>query len=620
MAKAGRAEEAHSQGPLMKRWLPVLLFLLAFVAPGAWMITRLPPVSIAKALTLATVGAWFVAAALGVLGSGRIHRRLMWSLGLVGASIGVSYVLAGALPEVALYDLYGDMSLLQWLAFPAVFVLAASSGLTATSVRRGLSAVVFTAAPLALVMSLEWATTGNSTVFGSTAYAVPALACTIPLSFGLATGARGVTRSALYSAGVVIIVALGAFSGSTMGTLAAVFGALLSAAVVLPRMSDGALGRWGSRAALGVAALMVAGLLVAQVPAVSGRWINAESLSGFDRNVITRLYLWEGAQQMVGERPVFGFGPSGYRLRAAEYTPVAIHKYGPGAQGDIGPTAYSPQSPHSAVWEIATRLGIVGLLAFFALLAAWSVSVRERLQAADDQAALRTALAASLASTLFALMVNPAIFAIGLLAPVVAGTALSPLGSRADETPRAPWVRRSLLGIGVAVLVLAVWLGVGEYRAASIATDDAAAALAGHESVLTVLLGYPPSVRGALEVRLLTAADDAQAAEAHRAVDEAPMHISAFAPNLVSLAAYSLAQADRTGRRDVSWEKAVLERAGAVLPDIPSLAGERLHLALVEDDRAAIAAASVDAERWGRAYALTDGYLRRAAEVLSTTE
>ncbi len=609
------------------RYVVPLLIVAAFVAPGAWMISRLPPIPVAASLVLATASLWLLALTTKLIDFERPRYGIAPALAAVGVSVGASYVLGGSHAEALVYDLYGDMPLILWLTFPLVFLVGAGLRTSLADVRRGLGWMVGVGALLASVMAFQLTTTGNVSVFGSTAYTVPALACVIPVGFGLAaTEARPRPRVALYAGAAIITAALGAASGSMMGTLAAVFAALVSVAVTpFARRGTGAT-RWMRWSAVAVAAVLFAGLIAAQVPAVSGRWASPDRFSAFDKNVITRAYLWEGAQAMLADRPLTGFGPSGYRLHAAEFLDPGIHVHGPGAQGDIDPVAYSPQSPHSVVWDIATRLGMLGVLAFLALGVAWAMAIR-RLAEEDppELAVLRATLAAAFISALFALLVNPPIFAIGLSAPVLAGLAVAPLrthGHASDVAPRrqshATILRATAGLLGGLILVTSVWLAVGGMAERGIAQGEALTEMAGHESVLDILPGYPPSVRRTLELALLIAPDDAAVAKAQAAVDDAPAHVTAFAPNIPSLVAHSLAQADRTGRTDVSWERTMLDRADAVLPDIPSLAAERLHLELIEGDRSAVAAVLPEARSWSAAYALAPGYIERAEAYLGS--
>ena len=171
----------------------------------------------------------------------------------------------------------------------------------------------------ALVLAYQQMTTGSNYVFGSSAYSVTALVALIPLAVWLASSRRGVARVAWYACAGVIAFSLGVVSGSSMGALAVGFAALVSVAVhpaVLGSPKRGL--RILQIGALSLAGLMVAGLVFVQVPALSGRWINAD-VFGSQRNLVSRVYLWEGAQQMLSARPALGFGPSGYRVWAVDY-------------------------------------------------------------------------------------------------------------------------------------------------------------------------------------------------------------------------------------------------------------------------------------------------------------
>ncbi len=98
-------------------------------------------------------------------------------------------------------------------------------------------------------------------------------------------------------------------------------------------------------------------------------------------------------------------------------------------------------------------------------------------------------------------------------------------------------------------------------------------------------------------------------------MDNAPSFIRDYAPNLSNFAAYSLAQAQRTGRKDLSWEQKLLTAAAAKMPPIPSTVAEQLHLAVLSGDVAAVERALPDAEKWGGPYPYTAGYIEAAQQL-----
>ncbi|MBU4555967.1 MAG: O-antigen ligase family protein [Actinobacteria bacterium] len=597
--------------------MPILLALV-FLSPGAWLVTRLPPAPIAKALELITPGLWLIALALGLVALRRPHKRLLWGLAALGASVAASYFAGGSHVAVLLYDLYADMPLVQWLMFPLVFALAAGIATDAESVERAMSLVLGLAATIAAIMAFQYLTTSGSGVFGSTAYSVTALVPFVPIGAVLASRAHGVGRLARYSSAGIIALSLAFFSGSLMGALGAGFAALLALAVHPSLCALGQRRERGVRLGLSLTAtLAVLAILVAQVPALSGSFVGSNGLAASDRNVLTRVYLWQGAQAMLQDRPILGFGPSGYRTHAVEYLDPEALQFGADRAGNIDPSVYSPQSPHSVLWEIATRLGLLGIAAFCALLVAWLAVIRERLRVPDDSRPLRLALAAGFASALFVLLVNPVVFPIGLFAAASAGLAVGiwdPSG--APRAVNGSRVRLALALSGIVIVTLGIWLGVGEWRGYVAPSDDSYAAAASYEHALAIVPGHPVIERHLMEVRLLTAADEFELQAAQRAVDQAPAHLSEFAPNLVGLATYSLAQAQRTGRTDLSWEQTQLDRAAQTLPPIPSLVCEQLHLAVLSGEPQAVRAALPAAQEWGTPYPYFETYIESATALL----
>lgn len=599
-------------------WVPGVLAFLAFVAPGAWMVTTLPPAPIARAFSLLTVALWVIAFGLGMAQWARPERRVVLALAGLAAAILASYVLGGSLFQVAFYDLYGNMPLVQWLSLPLVFLLAAGLVSDRERLEDALVVLVLFGAVLAGVEAFQQITTDTPRVFGSTGYSKAALAPLVPLGAAIAASRSGTRRVVLYGAAALIALDVGLFAGSTMGSLVAVFALLVAVAVhPVSRAARGIAWRAVRGVAVASAVAMVAVTLFAQIPALSGRWVNPESLQWAGTSVVSRLQMWQGAQAMVGERPVFGFGPGGYRMAAAEYLPAEALQYGPDRQGNIDPTVYSPQSPHSILWEAATRLGLAGVVALVVLLAAWVAAVVGRLRSDVPGASLRLGLAAGFATAAFAVAVDPVIFATGLLAPVLAGLAIAPssdssaLSSRVSRGPSA-----LIAAGGVVIALVALWLGVGEWRLMTTWSEDPTQLKASVQSTLKAIPRHPQAERQLWELELLLADSDERSASVQAGVDAAPSYISGFAPNLVSLAAYSLSQAERTGRSDLSWEDRVLTEAATRLPPIPSLVAERLHLAVLTGDSAKIRTALAEAERWGGPYPFTEAYIGRAREVL----
>jgi len=302
--------------------LPALL-LGVLLSPGAWLIVNLPPVPVSQAFHLATAGAALLASATGTLMLASLDRRLLAGLaGILGVVV-TSWVAAGDMFAAVFYDLYASMPLVQWMAFPLVFILAAKVAFTRRSIEDALVVVVGFGVVLSLVLVFQQVTTATIRVFGSTGYSTAALMPLVPIAAIIAASRKDWSRPALYAAAVTICLALGVFSGSVMASLAAVFAVAVTVAVH-PALGSfkGMLARIVKSAALFVGAAMFLGLMVIQVPAVSSAVVDMESIVGTDGNMLSRVQMWGGAQGMLEDRPLLGFGPSGYRMYAAEYYPL----------------------------------------------------------------------------------------------------------------------------------------------------------------------------------------------------------------------------------------------------------------------------------------------------------
>jgi hypothetical protein len=101
-----------------------------------------------------------------------------------------------------------------------------------------------------------------------------------------------------------------------------------------------------------------------------------------------------------------------------------------------------------------------------------------------------------------------------------------------------------------------------------------------------------------------------------RAVD-ADTLVSGYAPPLAEFVRQSLAQAQATGRKDLTWEAAALRRAAAMAPGIPDVAAQQLNLALVSGDKQAIAAALKAAQGVAEPYPDFAAYAAAARQALS---
>ncbi len=612
------AKAPSNSGPRLDPRLVTLLVLAAFLSPGAWLVVTLPAQPAAQALHLVTAGVW-IAAAAWLAPRLRLPRRSVLA-GIAGLLAVAAFSLASNVFPVqqALFDLYGEMPGVLWLAYPAVFLVAACFPL-GEHTREAMRWTVYAGAALIAVMVVWRWTQGFVTTFGSPAYSVPALAPLIFVSLGLARTSERPLAYDLLALGMALGLAYAAAGLSAIFMLG--MGLLLTCVagpqlLPVPTSWHRAL-RVSAAAVLALACVVI---VLVQVPALGSWLIDAEKGAGAEQTVATRLYLWEGAQRMVAERPVLGFGPAGYRFFAVDRYDPGVFAYIAGAGSD--PTAFSAPSPHSLLWEALTRLGLLGMAALVALLVIWTRRVAELVAPAPHSPAntVRLGLAVGFAAYLFSLMVTPVHFASGLLGVVVGGFAIAaPAHSSAGERElgASGALRWVALVLAVALGGYGVWRGFGLDAGQIAGQGSLADDVARVERAARIIPGEPLNERRRIDLALIGAATSDELAAARASVDAAPGYITGFAPNLVQFAAFGMGQGESLGETDFSWERGLLERAEEAVPDLPSLAAEQLHLAIVTGDTASLPERIARARALGATYPATEAYITRAEEMLA---
>lgn len=590
---------------------------LAFLSPGAWLITTLPPQPIAQFLHLATAALWLALGALAAEGAGLPKPLAGGLLAVLGVSA-LSLVLGVAPWQQLVYDIYGEMPAVLWLAYPAVFVVAASRAF-GPALRTALVPTVAIATALVVVMVVWRWNFGLVTTFGSPAYSIPAFAPVVFLALALARTSPA--RRLAYSA-AALVIALGlAYAG---GGLSALFmlgmGVVVTLAFAPQLLGVGPRFLRAARIAGGVLlALACVGILLVQVPLIGSSIIGVADAGGAEQTVATRLYLWDAAQRMTADRPLVGFGPAGYRFSAVNYYNPGVFAFIAGAGSD--PIAYSAPSPHSLLWEILTRLGVLGLLAFVGLLAAWVMALRAHKGEPAELHDLRMGLAIGFVTYLFSLLVTPVHFASGLLGAAAGGLAVAGVlpsaGTDAERSESRPALRTpALVAAAVILCAFGAWKMVGLTTGTVGGQGDFADDAARVRAAARVIPGEPLNERRVLEVQMWSTATPEELATARAAVDGAPVYISGFAPNLVQFASIGMSRAEQSGIGDLGWERSLLARAAQVTPDLPSLVAEQLRLAVLTQDMDALPTLAERAMRLGATYPPTQDYLSRAQALL----
>lgn len=601
-----------------------VLVLAAFIAPGAWMVKGLPPVAWSQFLQIATVAVWLVAAGLGVIALRRPHRSVVLAAIVFGV-IALVATLANPYPFAAFfYDIYGEMPALQWFVLLGMFLVGASVP-TDARVVRGLQAVVIASVALS-VFAIWWSTLpiigGDSVVFGSSAYSVPALAPVMVVAIALARLDRK-HRFIWWGSAAIIVFTVGVSLGSMMGSLAVVFAvaAMLAFEPTLLGVPV-RLERTASIVGVTAAAIAVAAIMFASSPAVSGGLLPESEAQRWPGSVATRIHLYNGAERMVAERPLLGYGAGGYRLRAVEFLDKDV--FPSIATLGADPISYSPPSPHSLLWEVLTRSGGLGLLAFFTLVILGYITFRERAAQEGDErhARFRNALAAAAAVYLFTLLTTPTHFASGLLGPLMCGLAIAPaprgVESAEEAVSRGALLRAVLVLLGVALAGIGLWLGIGK-SSGTLGSPDLATLIDRADAAAAITPGDPLNERHRLELALIAAKTPEEIRAVQERIDHAPGYIVDYLPNHALWSYIGLSEIDRGNGMTPEWERANLELAARTIPDVPSVVAESMHLALVENDVAAIRSLVAPVRELVEVYPESAAYLERAEAVLAET-
>jgi hypothetical protein len=615
MAKPSLSKPAQS--PSFSIAVPVF-YVLLFLAPGAFLVTKLPKVPLAQLsfVTVACIGVFLLIS--GLVPTQIPQKQTLLIVALLTVPALISWLANAYSFQEFFYDVYGEMPLVLWLAFPLTFLLSAATRLGKWT-KPAVKLVVIVGALLLSISAFQrfWLPWIN--VFGSVAYSISAF---IPLPFFMLWFARVETKQRLWwriGAGISVL-AIAYISYGLLGIFS-VSAALCIAAAVCP----GLLGATGTRVIwlkrLGIAATLILALAVCATltPAVSKHLIPPAQVSSLSKNIRSRIELSYGAQRMLGARPLLGWGPAGYRFAAVRFLNAEIFD----DTGSLGsePTAYSPPSPHSLIWEVLTRLGIVGALALIVAAILWW-KVKEKLTEGEpaDIVLLRQAAAAAALAYLFSLLVTPMHFASGLFGAACAGIAIAPLATKPTSSapaksgesgvrsvPVSPAQQKSLAHFKSAWLIptakaltslaLLAFLYVFLTHQLGILASEKTVRSANEDLVRLERIKHdvprhPLFERRTFDCRLLICDTVEENNTILTEALAAPGYVSAFGPNLINFARIGMNNLEQFNSTDLNVIATVLDKAETLTPETPALLGERLHYALIQGDQVAITQAA----------------------------
>jgi hypothetical protein len=199
------------------------------------------------------------------------------------------------------------------------------------------------------------------------------------VAFGLALALRGRARLGLFVLAALLVVPM--LLSLSRGAILATAGALaLMLAVAGPRLA--------LRSALfgAAAGLVLLGGLGAPAGAVAGRFATiASSVTQPDRSVSDRYELWQTAVGMWRDHPVTGVGLKQFAEHRDAYAPLHLSSGSDVADAAVGFRREPLLSPHSMYLLVLSEQGLLGALAFGALLSGLAVRAwRRTRQVAQD--------------------------------------------------------------------------------------------------------------------------------------------------------------------------------------------------------------------------------------------
>jgi hypothetical protein len=308
--------------------------------------TGLAPFGPAKWLTISTLGALGGGLSLWT-GSRPLHRRslVLWAVLLVALSLGALF--GGDLPTALLGQPDRHLGLITWLLFFLLF--CAGQQVDEDDLRSLVRAVVVATLLLGTwavwervvgaPIDIETNTSRLTGPFGSASYLGAAACLLVPISAG---GALDRTTPKWWRVTAVASTALGTFALVGSGARAAwvATAVVIAVVIVVVRPPRRAL------AAGAVAMTAVIALSAPQLGDIADR--SGSAASRFDE--------WAVAARVLGDHPLVGVGPEGYRIAVSE----GIDRH---YERTYGRDRVLPDRAHNGPLDVALAGGVVAAIA-----------------------------------------------------------------------------------------------------------------------------------------------------------------------------------------------------------------------------------------------------------------
>jgi len=155
------------------------------------------------------------------------------------------------------------------------------------------------------------------------------------------------------------VVAITAFSRSLW--VAAVVAILVFAVLMWRQKAKGVKEDWYFAGGAAAVVAAVIGFSLTRAHYVMNFWNRIQSIFEFDQaSALTRFQIWDAAMQAVAERPIFGYGLDTFRLIFRRFAPAEYAQ-------EAGFRSVA-DNVHNFPLQLATGIGIIGVLLFYALL------------------------------------------------------------------------------------------------------------------------------------------------------------------------------------------------------------------------------------------------------------
>lgn len=363
---------------------------------------------VVKVLAVVLVAAWLLRRCRGPLPGGRHGPVLLAAAGLLVALLAATVAHSNGSAGLAVLG--------RWLGFLAVLAVLADclrGLLTPERVARAYVAACTAAAVCGLLTYLLADERRVVGPLGDPNDLAFFLLAALPLSFALRARAR---RRWTYDVATALLLL------ATLGTLSR--GALVGAAAAL--VVAVVLGQLSLRALLGLTVLLAAlvGLSLAAVPDLVATSLDQKEHVA-DQNVSERLDLWQSATRMTLESPVLGLGPGSFQLVHGDYLD--------GLPDDVN---HRLDVAHNTYLETSSETGVLGLVAFLAVLGTAVAAAVTRWRADRDPlaGAVASALVGTAAAAAF--VTEQYFLPLWLLAALAAGVAGRPAVPRVEGAVR----------------------------------------------------------------------------------------------------------------------------------------------------------------------------------------